>query len=63
MFYACIFDKWTDELWTADPCETYAEAEQFIAEELTPLPHPQVARIITEAEYLNWKKREYANAV
>ena len=58
MYYACIVDRWTDELFTADECETYAEAEQFIADELASMAKAtEKAVILTAAEYFKAKER------
>jgi hypothetical protein len=56
MYYACTFDKWSGQLITADPCDTYAEAEQFIREVLSDLWYSEEARIITEKEYRKAKE-------
>lgn len=56
MYYACTFDKWSGQLITADPCDTYAEAEQFICEVLSDLWSSEEARIITEKEYRKAKE-------
>ena len=58
MFYACIVDKWTDELFTADPCDTMEEAQQFILDELSGmLKATEKAVILTAAEYRKEKER------
>lgn len=56
MYYACTFDKWSGQLITADACDTYAEAEQFIREVLSDLWPTEEARIITEREYRKAKE-------
>ena len=57
MFYACTFDKWSGQLLTADPCDTYAEAEQFIHDELSNLWPSEEAMILTANEYRKAKER------
>lgn len=57
MYYACTLDRWTDELITADPCETYEEAARFIADELSNLWASEKAVILTEREYRKAKER------
>lgn len=57
MFYACIMDRWTDELITADQCETYEEAARFCAEELSNLWPSEKAVVLTANEYRKAKER------
>ena len=58
MYYACIVDRWTDELFTADPCDTMEEAQQLIADELAGMiKATEKAVILTAAEYRKEKER------
>jgi hypothetical protein len=58
MYFACIVDRWTDELFTADECDTYAEAEQFIRDELSSMVKAtEKAVILTKAEYEKERER------
>lgn len=58
MYYACTLDRWTDELITADPCDTVEEAQLFIAEVLNDIWAPtQKAAILTESQYREAKER------
>lgn len=57
MYFACIVDRWTDELFTADECDTYEEAEQFIRDELSNLWASEKAVILTKIEYERERER------
>lgn len=51
MYYACTLDRFTGELITADLCDSYEDAEQFIREELSIWKPTQKAAILNETQY------------